>query len=355
MSLKGYPEDRFDGNERPREVKKESSVLRQIAPGILISFVIILILAWVVDWKTVAASFGNVSPGLVVALAALLTASFAFRALAWRIALADRPTWAQAFWTVTEGYLLNLMPLRLGEVGRAVIMGGLIDQSPFYVFSTILLERLFDLLVTVIFLIVSIPLVSGATLSPFFYLILVGLMIFGLIVLYLLVSRRERFFGWLESRLKPDSKAGRIILPLANSVFDGLAILTTPRRFIAWLFWILATWVCWFAAMLVALRGFFPNLPGWSTLFIQGFSALGGAIPSAPAGIGVIEGATVVALSFFGIAESPALAFAIFNHSVGILTPVVLGLIGFTVQGQSFTQIFRRLRETRLTHSGEER
>lgn len=354
--LDDLPADNLpDGNERPQAMKTGRSLLRQTAPGIVISLVIVLILARIVDWRTVAVSFRNVSPGLIAALAGLLTASFAFRALAWRIALADRPSWVQSFWTVTEGYLLNLMPLRLGEIGRAVIMGGLVDRSPLYVFSTILLERFFDLLVTVIFLLVSIPLVGGATISPLFYLVLGALMIVGLIVLFALVKRRESLFVWLEARLKPDSKFGRIVLPLFRSVFEGLAILATPRRFGIWLFWILATWVCWFAAMLVALRGFFPDLPAWSTLFIQGFSALGGAIPSAPAGIGVIEGATVVALSFFGIAESPALAFAIFNHSIGILTPVVLGLIGFTVQGQSLALIFRRLRETRLSDNGEEK
>jgi len=174
----------------------------------------------------------------------------------------------------------------------------------------------------------------------------------GLVLLFALLRNQARFFAWLGRFLKPESKVGRALTGILRSVFRGLEVLAEPRKFFAWLFWILATWVFWFGSMYAALMGFFPELPVWSTFFIQGFSAFGGAIPSAPAGIGVIEGATVFALGLFDIETSPALAFALFNHSVAILTPIILGLIGFIVQGQRFSLIFRRLRETRL--SGEE-
>ena len=334
------------------EPKKERSVLWETAPGIVISVVLVGFLVWIVDWESLVRASAAVPPSLAAALFALQTIAFMLRAAAWRIALDMRPSWAQCFWTISEGYLLNLMPLRLGEVGRAVIMGGLIGRNPVSVFSTIVLERLFDLLVTAVFLIVSVPLVSGAAISPVFYLVLVGLIAGGLVLLFALLRNQARFFAWLGRFLKPESKVGRALTGILRSVFRGLEVLAEPRKFFAWLFWILATWVFWFGSMYAALMGFFPELPVWSTFFIQGFSAFGGAIPSAPAGIGVIEGATVFALGLFDIETSPALAFALFNHSIAILTPIVLGLIGFIVQGQRFSLIFRRLRETRL--SGEE-
>ena len=40
-------------------------------------------------------------------------------------------------------------------------MGGLIGKSPFYVFTTVLLERIFDVLITLILLIITIPLLAS--------------------------------------------------------------------------------------------------------------------------------------------------------------------------------------------------
>jgi uncharacterized membrane protein YbhN (UPF0104 family) len=65
--------------------------------------------------------------------------------------------------------------------------------------------------------------------------------------------------------------------------------------------------------------------------------------------LGVIEGAFVAALRIFGINQSEALGFGMFNHSMGIITPVIWGLIGFAVQGQSFSQVFSGLRKVNLS------
>ena len=119
-----------------------------------------------------------------------------------------------------------------------------------------------------------------------------------------------------------------------------MGILTRPKRFLVWLFWILATWACWIATLRAGVLDFFPQLPFWAGLFIQGIGALGGAIPSAPAGIGVVEGAYVVSLGFFGIDQSSALAFGLVMHAVAIVTPILWGLIGFSVQGLKLTEVF---------------
>ncbi|HQP46304.1 MAG TPA: lysylphosphatidylglycerol synthase transmembrane domain-containing protein [Flexilinea sp.] len=329
--------------------KKKSGIWKQMLPGILISVVIILILVFVVDFGDLIASFRNVSVRLIMIVFALQSVAFIFRALAWRVTLEGIPTWAQCFWTVTEGYLLNLLPLRLGEIGRAVIMGGVIHRSPFFVFSTVLLERLFDVIITLIMLLATIPLVSGADFSPNLYYVLISIFLIGLVLLFLIAKNQENFVKRLEKIIKPESKFGRFLYPKLQSLLNGLSVLAQPKKFIIWLFWILMTWVCWIATMLVCMHAFFPNLPVWSSLFVQSITALGGAIPSAPAGLGVIEGAFVAALRIFGINQSEALGFGMFNHSMGIITPVIWGLIGFAVQGQSFSQVFSGLRKVNLS------
>ena len=54
----------------------------------------------------------------------------------------------------------------------------------------------------------------------------------------------------------------------------------------------------------------------------------------------MVEGAYVVALGFFGIDQSSALAFGLVMHAVAIVTPLLWGLIGFSVQGLKLTEVF---------------
>ena len=332
-----------------KKTESGNSSWKQMLPGILVSLIIIIILGFVIDLKELAASFKNVSIELILVVFVLQVTAFVCRAFAWKVTLLDLPTWSQCFWTITQGYLLNLLPLRLGEIGRAVIMGGLIDRSPLFVFSTILLERLFDVVITLIMLLMTIPLVSGAAFSSTLYIILTAAIAVGLLFLFFISKNQEAFIRFIEKFIKPESKAGLFLYPKVRSLLKGVAVLSEPKKFLQWLFWILMTWGFWIATMLVCVKVFFPELPLWSSFFVQSVTALGGAIPSAPAGLGVIEGAFVAALSFFGINQSEALGFGMFNHSMGIITPVIWGLIGFAVQGQSFSKVFSGLRKVNLS------
>ncbi len=320
--------------------KNKTAVWKKMLPGILCSAVIIGVLIYFIDWNVLKEALKNCSIKLFLILFGLQSLSFFFRGLAWRVILDDAPSRLNSFFTITEGYLLNLLPLRLGEIGRSVIMGGLIGKSPFFVFTTVILERIFDVLITLILLIITIPLLSAASFSGTIYYVLFGVILIGMAVMFWIAGHQEQFMELMRKIFKPESKAGKFILPKIRLLLSGMGILTKPKRFCIWLFWILATWACWIATLQVGLREFFPQLPFWAGLFTQGIGALGGAIPSAPAGIGVVEGAYVVALGFFGVDQSSALAFGLVMHAVSIVSPVLWGLIGFSVQGLKLTEVF---------------
>ncbi len=318
-------------------------------PGIICSAVIIGVLIYFVDWSVLRDALKNCSIGLFLILFALQSLSFFCRGMAWRVILDNLPSPLNCFFTISEGYLLNLLPLRLGEIGRSVIMGGLINRSPFYVFTTVILERVFDLLITLILLIITIPMVASAEFSATLYYVLFGVILIGIAFMFWMAGHQEQFMALLKKIIKPGTKLGDFILPKVEFLLSGMEILTRPKQFLIWLFWILATWACWIATLRVGILDFFPQLPFWAGLFTQGIGALGGAIPSAPAGIGVVEGAYVVALGFFGIDQSSALAFGLVMHAVAIVTPILWGLIGFSVQGLKLSEVFTSTMNKDLT------
>ena len=330
------------------------NVWKKMLPGIICSAVIIGVLIYFVDWNVLKEALKNCSVPLFLTLFALQTLSFFCRGMAWRVILDDAPSRLNAFFTITEGYLLNLLPLRLGEIGRSVIMGGLIRRSPFYVFTTVILERVFDVLITLICLVITIPRLSSSNFSGTLYYVLFAAILAGIVFLFWIAGHQTQFMGFLEKIIKPESKIGKFVLPKVRLLLSGMGILTKPKRFCIWLMWILLTWCCWIATLQVAMRSFFPQLPFWAGLLTQGIGALGGAIPSAPAGIGVVEGAYVVALGFFGIDQSSALAFGLVMHAVSIVSPAIWGLIGFSVQGLKLTEVFTSTMNKDLTEETPE-
>ncbi len=336
------------------KTENKPNVLKKMLPGLICSAVIIAVLIYFIDWNVLKEALKNCSVKLFVILFLLQTLGFLCRGLAWRVILNDEPSCLNAFFTICEGYLLNLLPLRLGEIGRSVIMGGLIKRSPFYIFTTVILERVFDVLVTLTLLIVTIPILSTSSFSGMIYYVMFGLLIVGIGFMFWVAGHQETFLNFMRKIIKEDTKFGQFLYPKLRSLLAGMTILTKPKRFVIWLFWILATWTCWIATLQVGIREFFPELPFRAGLFVQGIGALGGAVPSAPAGIGVVEGAYVVALGFFGIDQSSALAFGLVMHAVSIISPVIWGLIGFAVQGLKLSEVFTSTMGKDLSNPGDE-
>ena len=329
--------------------KKPKSAWKSAAPGIIVSLVVIAALAYFVDFKTLISSFSSASWGLTFLLFVLQTVALFCRGLSWRVILDNAPSRIHSFLIVTEGYLLNLLPLRFGEVGQAVIMGSYIHKNPFYVVSTIILERIMDVIITLTMLLVTAPLLQNAEFSKKTYIILFGIAIVCVILIFLIVKNKEKFLSIMEKIFKPESKIGKIVMPLIRSLLRGMEIIDQPKKFFHWTFWILCTWFFWVTTIVIGVKVFFPELPIWTGPFVQSIGALGGAIPAAPAGLGVVEGAYVVALSFFGIGQSEALAFGLYLHSIGIVTPVIWGIVGFIVQKLNFSDLIKSLRNIDLS------
>ena len=68
------------------------------------------------------------------------------RGKVWRTLLQNKATYKDAFITVNEGYLLNnILPFRLGEVGRSFLMSHKAKIGFWQVLSTIVIERALDI------------------------------------------------------------------------------------------------------------------------------------------------------------------------------------------------------------------
>jgi uncharacterized membrane protein YbhN (UPF0104 family) len=83
-----------------------------------------------------------------------------------------------------------------------------------------------------------------------------------------------------------------------------------------------------------------PNPPFWWGIFADSILAMGIAVPSAPAALGVFEASLVGALSILGISNSSALAYAIIMHFMQFIITGILGFYAISKQGRSLRSLF---------------
>jgi uncharacterized protein (TIRG00374 family) len=330
--------------------------IKKWLPGVLVSIVLIGAILYFVDFRDMLEALRHANYTLI-ALAGVLGFVWMFvRAKVWQTLLRDRPTYKDVLFTAGEGYLLNnFLPFRLGEIGRAFLLsrksGGMTFAE---ILPTIVIERVVDLIFSAMIFLFSLPYVVGAENSPVMGYAVGGVMIFGLAMMYVLARNYQwalDLFHKLSGRFPSLQRVGGNFL---ESFFQGLSVLTDGWLFLRFLFWMTLNWgIALFNYYLMTLA-FFPQATWIWGVFGLGMAAFGGAIPSAPGGVGTFEGAVVFALSQFTPDQSTALAAALTMRMYNYLNSGVIGGLGLLSEGQTLSGIYQQLRNFREKENPEQ-
>ena len=211
-------------------------------PGILVSLIALVALVYFIDLDEVKddllqADYRYLLPVLSLTFLALLA-----RAVAWRTLLLDVVPFRDVFFTLNAGYLLNnILPLRLGELSRALILSrhGL---GFWRVLSTILVERAFDFAIIAGMLLITWPFVTGASQAYKVAISVFGLVLVGFVMFYLIARNRDRILSIYELLIERWPGFSLIGEDRLKSFITGLAALTDLRRVLRVLFWMLVNW-----------------------------------------------------------------------------------------------------------------
>jgi hypothetical protein len=312
-----------------------------VVVGVTISLVsLALVLRWA-GWGPMLEAIRGMDPRLVGLAALVFLASMWARGACWRTLLGSGVPMVRVLAALNEGYLLNnVLPWRLGEAGRAILLGRRPGLSVPQVLSTIVVERLYDLIFGFSILLSLLPLaVNAAWARPAgFFGGAFGLT--GLAALWIL----HRDPPWIEEVLRrlPGGLAswGR----LWGSFREGLLVLGSPRRFLVSLIWMATTWTLAGVEYWLVLRSVYPPAQMQWAFFMLAASLLGGAIPSSPGAIGVFEAAGVAALSAFGVPAASALAAALLIHGMVYAIGSVFGAIALASEGETLAGLYRQAR-----------
>jgi uncharacterized protein (TIRG00374 family) len=211
------------------------------------------------------------------------------------------------------------------------------------------IERAFDVGIAAGIIIATLPFAIGAEWAKPVAFIALALVIVGFLVLFLIASNHQKVETWLERIGKKQRWISRWVMPKIGSLLEGLSILTSPLKFLCCFSLIVLSWGLWTLLYFVMLLPLVPGVAFWQAAFVEGVLALGVAVPSAPAALGVYEGAMVGGLVILGISESVGLGYAIVMHFMQFSTTGVLGFWGLVREKQSLGKLFTQLQHPQDT------
>lgn len=332
-------------------VRKGRGMVRVVV-GLLIGAVLLSVLLMRIDGSELRAVLVTSEPLYLLPIVATLLCHYVFKGLRWRVLLSARASVPRVLVVrlTYVGYLMNnLLPARIGEVGRPYLLSLNVANMPFsFALATLVGDKLFDLAALVLALLLTLALL------PLPEAVVQGMMAATAVCCVILVTAmaaawwhgRERGRGEAASPVlrmtrRFGRKGGRIYDTLLTFA-EGLSSVSSPRRF-AWALvhsaasFVLIVTTVWCCLEMVGIR-----TSPMQCLFVVGFLGLSFLIPAPPTNAGNIHFFGIQALVLLGMDDlERAFAFSLIFHLSQVLTVAIVGL--FSLIGLDW----RRLRDLR--------
>ncbi len=309
--------------------------------GLVVTGISVVVLLAVVNLNDLVNVLRQANVGLVALSGVLIVAAIFVRGWRWQIVLRT-PT---PFWTVFHvenvGYLINnILPLRLGEPARAVMLSRVTPMSPLEILSTIVVTRLADMIAVLGMLGLVIPALGateGVRLAGYGTL-LTALALTLLTILGIVADKPLlRITGALSRRILPAPLATKIIGWLAELLI-GLTPLRQPRKLIGLVGSTVLIWLCYLLYYHVTLMALTPHPPiAWATLATC-TASLSTAIPASPAYVGVYDAVVAFTVAPY-IGQTAAIGYAIILHGVEFIIVLLFGLVSLAASGAALGKV----------------
>ncbi len=295
-------------------------------------------------WAEVGEALADANYGLLALAAALMLVALYLRALRWAVLFHPRKGMriGSLLGAMNVGYALNnLLPLRVGELARAYLIGKAENVSAARALSTVVVERTLDTLTVVALLMITLPFIDapGWAKGP---ALLLGLVFLGLAVLLATLSadreRVMRLVAWgvrfLPARFRDRTEQA------ADAAIEGFAVLRRPTVVAQAAAWSAAAWLMSALLMFVVMRAFDLELPFTAGLFVMAATALGMVVPSSPGYIGVFHAIAIESLvNVFDADRNLAASYALVQHAILYLTPFAIGAVYLWYRHDTWEQI----------------
>jgi len=307
--------------------------------GIIISVLFLYLAFKKINLSALVSSLCSVRISLV--LIATLANLGSYFIIGWRWQWILKPLksvkYSLVYHSTTVGFMSNsLLPARIGELIKTFLLGEVSGIAKSSVLATVVIERMFDIIILVFFFIIvnflfPLPLIlkkAG---------LIVGLVIFILFFLLFLIRFKPDFFYPFLKRF-PEKYSSRFI-----NWFDAFKRgISIPHGWKGFLVIFLQTVLIrgYLAAVLYLLFFAFGfHLPFYAALVLLVAVSFGVMIPSSPSFVGTYHFFSSEVLSLFNVSREVALSYSVVAHFISFIPVILLGLFSLLWLRISFHRI----------------
>ena len=322
---------------------------RRLWIGVIISIAFLALFFYRVDFMAMGRALAEANYiYLLPALAVYFTGVY-FRAIRWQYLLRPLGSFSSLylFRLIVIGFTLNnIVPGRLGILLRAYILGEKKKISKVAVGATVGVERIFDGLALVLFLVVIsffVSLTEGAELTVWVEVIRwvsMGIFLFCLLGLVFITFRPEatRKMGMVLIRRLP-SKSNLKWDEWLDAAIIGLKVPRQPGRLFAVSATSLLVWLCEGSMFYLIFLGFDLEQPFHVMLLVMCIATLSWFVLVAPGGVGTFDWFGRETLVVFGVSMAAASAAILLIHAALLLPVIALGFLFLWMENISMAQV----------------
>jgi hypothetical protein len=322
--------------------------------GILISIICSWLFVRKIEWSSLGTAFSEAKYIYILPTIIIMFVSHYIWAIRWEVLISPikKVSVLNLLFACMIGSMANnVLPARLGEIIRPVMIARKEKIKVSTSFATIAIERVFDILGIIViasllfYFLPSNPSQNTNSQAVIHQLekwsaIMAFIGVCAIASLFLLSLYPKKAGAVFEKLLFvfPHSIRDRLV-NLLHSFISGLQVFDHKTKLI----WIgvlsLILWLINAAAVYVLCYSFDIGLSFAGSCFVTVCIALAVALPQAPGFIGVFHIATQKSLDVFGIDLSSAQSFAILLWAISVVPVTVAGLLVLWREGMSFGEI----------------
>jgi hypothetical protein len=254
------------------------------------------------------------------------------------------------FPVVVIGYMgNNVYPFRAGEVLRSYVLRRREGVAMSASMATVIVERVFDGLVMLMFVFAALPLAPLPSDSLRTIVILASVIFFGALLLFFALAampeRALRFTEIVVNAFLPQ-RLRQPLLDMAHQFLAGLESLRSFRDVLmifvtSLVIWLLETVKYWFVMQAFPFEvGFF------ALMLMNGVVNLATTLPSAPGYVGTFDAPGIAVLQLYGVRGAVATAYTLVLHAALWLPITLLGIYYMIREGMGWSD-FGRATEVR--------
>ena len=284
-----------------------------------------------VEWRRVEATIVHCRWEYLSLACTCATVSYIVRAMRWKLLLTAQENIAAptVLWASSVGYLANIyLPARAGELVRTELISSRTGLSRMQVFTTAMAERVIELMV-----LVFVAWLGAFTLpykpSWLSHLMLAGMLCAASAIAFLMtLAEVDRARPGFFAHLPISKKTGDKLRNIAEQVNVALAALRSPSRVLQVCGLTTVVWLLDAVAAVILAHALGMHLLLAVALLLCTGLALGGALPSTPGAIGIVQFVAVTVLMPFHFARADAIAYILVAQASSYFVITTLGLIG---------------------------